>query len=141
MVADKVTAGRNRRLVVVLTAPAVCACFAAIAAKPRVVLTAAAMVAFGFVVTLANVVAVSLRQLVTPDHMLGRVTSVHRFLCWGALPLGAALAGVVGNVLGVRAAMAACALAVVAVGLVTVRPLLRTNAAAYDPQQPMVGAY
>jgi hypothetical protein len=141
VVADKVTAGKNRRRVVVLTAPAVCACFAAIAARPNILLTATAMVAFGFVVTLANVIAVSLRQMVTPDEMLGRVTSVHRFLCWGALPLGAALAGLVGNALGVRAAIAACALAVVAVGLVTVRPLLRTEPAAYDPQQPMVGAY
>jgi hypothetical protein len=42
------------------------------------------------VVTLTNVVAVSLRQLVTPEVMLGRVTSIHRFLCWGALPLAPA---------------------------------------------------
>ena len=141
VMAGKVTTGRSRRLVVVLTAPAVCVCFAAIAARPNVALTAAAMVAFGFAVTLANVVAVSLRQLVTPDEMLGRVTSVHRFLCWGALPLGAALAGAVGDALGVRAAVAACAVAVAAVGLVTVRPLLRADAAAYEPQQSLVGAY
>jgi MFS family permease len=140
VVAGKVTTGRDRRLVVVLTAPAVCVCFAAIAARPNVALTAAAMVAFGFAVTLANIVAVSLRQLVTPDEMLGRVTSVHRFLCWGALPLGAALAGAVGNALGVRAAVAACAAAVAAVGVVTARPLLRADAAAYEPQQPLVGA-
>jgi MFS family permease len=139
--ADKVTAGKNRRAVVVLATPAVCACFAVIAAEPNILLTAAAMIAFGFVVTLVNVIAVSLRQLVTPDEMLGRVTSVHRFLCWGALPLGAALAGLVGNALGVRAAMAACALTVLAVGLVKVRPLLRTNGASYDPQQPIVNAY
>jgi hypothetical protein len=140
-VAGKATTGRSRRLVVVLTAPAVAACLAAIAAWPSVVLTAAAMVAFGFVVTLVNVIAVSLRQLVTPDEMLGRVTSVHRFLCWGALPLGAAGAGVVGDARGVRAAIAAAALAVVTVWLVTARPLLRATSAAYDPQQPVVGAY
>lgn len=141
VVAGRVTTGRDRRLVLVLTAPAVCACFAAIAAWPNVALTATAMLAFGFAVTLANVVAVSLRQVVTPDEMLGRVTAVHRFLCWGALPLGAALAGAVGDVLGVRAAMAACAIAVAAVGLVTVRPLLHADAAAYEPQQPVVGAH
>jgi MFS family permease len=141
MVAGKVTTGRHRRRVVVLTTPAVCACFAAIAAWPNVALTATAMVAFGFAVTLANVVAVSLRQLVTPDAMLGRVTSVHRFLCWGALPLGAAVAGAVGDALGVRAAVAACAIAAAAVGLVTVRPLLHADAAAYAPQQPVIGAH
>jgi MFS family permease len=141
VVAGKVTTGRDRRLVAVLTAPAVCACFAAIAARPNVALTATAMLAFGFAVTLTNVVAVSLRQLLTPDEMLGRVTSVHRFLCWGALPLGAAMAGAVGDTLGVRAAMAACAIAVAAVGLASVRPLLRAGEADYDPQQATVSAY
>jgi MFS family permease len=139
-VAGKATTGRSRRLVVVLTAPAVCVCFAAIAAKPSVAVTAIAMVAFGFVVTLVNVIAVSLRQLVTPDEMLGRVTSVHRFLCWGALPLGAALAGLVGDALGVRAAMAANALVVAVAWLATARPLLRASAAAYEPQHPTVVA-
>jgi MFS family permease len=139
VVADKVTAGRDRRRLVVLTAPAVCACFAVTAARPNVLVTAAAMVAFGFVVTLANVVAVSLRQLLTPDEMLGRVISVHRFLCWGALPLGAALAGLVGSALGVRTAMATCALATFAVWLVTARPLLRTSAGGFDPQPQLAG--
>ena len=139
VVADKVTAGRDRRRLVVLTAPAVCACFAVTAARPNVLVTAAAMVAFGFVVTLANVVAVSLRQLLTPDAMLGRVIAVHRFLCWGALPLGAALAGLVGNALGVRAAMATCALATVVVWLVAARPLLRTSAGGFDPQPQVAG--
>jgi hypothetical protein len=89
------------------------ACFIIIAAKPNVVLTAAAMVVFGFVITLANVISVSLRQLVTPDGMLGRVISVHRLLCWGALPVGAALAGLAGNSLGVRSSVAVCGVAVV----------------------------
>jgi MFS family permease len=141
LLADRVSTGRDRRLVVVLAAPAVSACFAAIAARPDVALTATAMVAFGFAVTLTNVIAVSLRQLVTPDEMLGRVTSVHRFLCWGALPLGAAAAGAVGDALGVRAAVAACAVAVAAVGLATVRPLLHAGAAAYAPRQPVIGAH
>jgi MFS family permease len=141
LLADRVSTGRDRRLVVVLAAPAVWACFAAIAARPNVAVTATAMVAFGFAVTLTNVIAVSLRQLLTPDEMLGRVTSVHRFLCWGALPLGAAAAGAVGDALGVRAAVAASAVAVAAVGLATVRPLLHADAAAYAPQQSVTGAH
>jgi MFS family permease len=133
MVADKVASGRRRRWVLVLAAPATFTCLAAIAALPNLVLTAAAMAAIGAVVTLANVVAVSLRQMVTPEAMLGRVTSVHRFLCWGALPLGGGLAGVVASILGVRAAILASALAVLGVGIVAVRPLLATGAAADDP--------
>ncbi|MGA1345951.1 MAG: MFS transporter [Ilumatobacteraceae bacterium] len=40
-----------------------------------------------------NVVTVSLRQSVIPDHLLGRVNSVYRFLAWGSIPVGAALGG------------------------------------------------
>ena len=46
-----------------------------------------------------NVVTVSLRQAVIPDHLLGRVTSVYRFLAWGSIPIGAALGGLLVNVL------------------------------------------
>ncbi len=41
-----------------------------------------------------NVVAVPLRQRVTPPELLGRVNSVYRFISWGVIPLGAILAGV-----------------------------------------------
>ncbi len=141
VLAGKVKMGWERRLATVLTAPVVGACFVIMAAKPSVVLTAAAMVAFGFVVTLGNVISVSVRQLVTPDEMLGRIISVHRLLCWGALPVGAALAGLVGNTLGVRSSVAVCGVAVVVGGLLTLRPLLRANAAAYDPERLEVSAY
>ena len=31
-----------------------------------------------------NVITVSLRQAIIPDHLLGRVNSVYRFFGWGA---------------------------------------------------------
>lgn len=40
-----------------------------------------------------NVVTVSYRQRLIPDHLLGRVNSVYRFFGWGAMPLGAMGAG------------------------------------------------
>ncbi|PIE32992.1 MAG: MFS transporter [Ilumatobacter coccineus] len=40
-----------------------------------------------------NVVTVSLRQEIIPDHLLGRVNSVYRFFAWGMMPLGAAFGG------------------------------------------------
>ncbi len=40
-----------------------------------------------------NVITVSLRQTIIPDHLLGRVNSVYRFFAWGSLPLGALLGG------------------------------------------------
>jgi hypothetical protein len=33
--------------------------------------------------TLWNVITVSLRQRLIPDHLLGRVNSVYRFFAWG----------------------------------------------------------
>lgn len=50
-----------------------------------------------------NVVAVSLRQAVVPDHLQGRVNSVFQQLSVGMLPLGAALGGVLGRALGLHA--------------------------------------
>jgi MFS family permease len=49
-----------------------------------------------------NVITVSFRQRVAPDHMLGRMNSAYRLLAWGTRPLGAAVGGVIGEVFGVR---------------------------------------
>lgn len=40
-----------------------------------------------------NIITVSLRQTVIPDHLLGRVNSAYRFFGWGTMPLGAFLGG------------------------------------------------
>lgn len=45
--------------------------------------------------TLWNVITVSFRQSVIPDHLLGRVNSVYRFFGWGSMPIGAALGGII----------------------------------------------
>lgn len=49
----------------------------------------------GFTSVLWNVITVSLRQRVIPDHLLGRVNSVYRFFGWGMMPIGTAIGGVV----------------------------------------------
>jgi hypothetical protein len=43
---------------------------------------------FSFSAVLWNVIAVSLRQTIIPDHLLGRVNSVYRFFAWGMTPIG-----------------------------------------------------
>lgn len=40
-----------------------------------------------------NVLSATKRQRLTPTPMMGRVTSAHRVLAWGLMPLGAAVAG------------------------------------------------
>ena len=56
----------------------------------------------GFFIVLWNVITVSLRQSIVPDHLLGRVNSAYRLLAWGPIPLGAAVGGFMGRVFGVR---------------------------------------
>ena len=50
---------------------------------------------FMAVATLWNVITVSLRQTIIPDHLLGRVNSVYRFFAWGMMPIGTALGGLI----------------------------------------------
>ncbi len=53
-----------------------------------------AMFAIGtFSAIVWNVITVSLRQAIIPDHLLGRVNSVYRFFGWGMMPIGAFLGG------------------------------------------------
>jgi hypothetical protein len=54
--------------------------------------------------------ALSLRQAVTPDHLLGRVNSAMHLLFYGILPVGALAGGAVAQVAGMRATMLAGAL-------------------------------
>jgi predicted MFS family arabinose efflux permease len=59
--------------------------------------------------TVANIHQRSLRQAVTADHLLGRVTASHRFIVYGIEAVGALLGGVLAGTLGVRAAITICA--------------------------------
>lgn len=60
----------------------------------------------GLMIMLWNVIAVSFRQRVTPDHLLGRVNSSFRLVAWGSRPLGALLGGLLGEWFGVRSVFA-----------------------------------
>jgi hypothetical protein len=52
-----------------------------------------------------NVIGVSLRQRVTPDALLGRMNATFRFLLTGAIAVGAALAGLLGQYAGPRTSL------------------------------------
>ena len=54
--------------------------------------------AFGGITdTVANIRQWSLRQVVTPDHLAGRVTAGHRFTVYGASAVGALAGGALGG--------------------------------------------
>lgn len=61
--------------------------------------------AFGlmdFGASLSGVIAVSVRQTVTPNHLLGRMTASYRTISYGVIPLGAAMGGWIGQWVGLR---------------------------------------
>ena len=74
---------------------------------------------YGFLITAWNIVAVSLRQGLTPDEIRGRVAGASRLLAWGAQPLGALLGGLIASAFGLRAPFFVASLAfVIATALV-----------------------
>ncbi|WP_410585869.1 MFS transporter [Amycolatopsis sp. lyj-23] len=64
---------------------------------------AIALTAVGAAVGITNVLGVSLRQLLVPEHLVGRVNASYRFFAVGMGPLGAVLGGVLAQWLGLRA--------------------------------------
>jgi MFS family permease len=69
------------------------------------VLVAAGYFLMRFGLAVANVVAISLRQAVTPHHLMGRMTAGMRTLLSGVGSLGALAGGFLGAALGLREAL------------------------------------
>ncbi|MGW1073091.1 MFS transporter [Streptomyces sp. NPDC002537] len=104
----------------------------AVAATTSVYVVAAAYCASGFALMLWNVVAVSLRQGIVPDHMSGRATGVYRLFAWGTMPVGALLFGTLSESAGPRAAFAAGGVAILALSLLVAPVLLKDERTAYE---------
>jgi predicted MFS family arabinose efflux permease len=72
---------------------------------PTLLICLSAMIIGGLVDPLNNVTQWSLRQLRTPDHLQGRMNSIFRTVFWGAWPIGNALGGYLGSLIGSRASI------------------------------------
>jgi MFS family permease len=109
--------GRSRSLFLGILGGVGTVGIAAVTTAPLVIATA--FIIGGITNALWNVVAVSLRQRITPDRILGRINSSYRLVAWGTRPLGAAAAGVLGELLGLRAvfAIAAALILVTLIGM------------------------
>lgn len=92
--------GRHRLLMLTIVLSGPTLALTATATVPLVLLGGVLM---GFGVVMWNVVTVSLRQRVAPDHLLGRVNAGYRLLAWGTMPVGAFLGGLLGELVGLRA--------------------------------------
>jgi MFS family permease len=82
----------------VLAAAATCA--APLLTRP--ILVAGGLAVAGVGEMCWDVITVSLRQRIVPEHLLGRVNAGYRLVGFGTKPIGAALGGVLGQTLGLR---------------------------------------
>jgi MFS family permease len=76
-------------------------------------------------VTLWNVVTVSLRQQLIPQHLFGRVNSVYRWIGTGASAIGALVGGQVAYHLGLQAPFLLAGTTTIAAFAFAAFPLLR----------------
>lgn len=68
-----------------------------------------------------GVISVTVRQRITPEALLGRVNAGQRLFAWGAMPIGAALGGLVGEVVALPVLFAVTALGTLALAIPVVR--------------------
>jgi predicted MFS family arabinose efflux permease len=98
----------------------------AIAAVGRDPVTVVALfTAFSIAVSLWSVVALSARQRLIPDELLGRVSSASRMLSFGAMPLGALAGGYIAKEFGLIAPWVVGGVLSLAVTLLTMPAMLR----------------
>ncbi len=80
----------------------------------------------GFAVGAGSVVAISLRQRLTPEDLMGRVGGAWRGLVWGAAPVGALAAGTLAAISGLRLPLVIAGALQCVVALLLARPLLES---------------
>ena len=84
------------------------------------------LVLLGVGAPIYSVTQLSLRQAITPDRLLGRVNAGRRFVVFGVAPLGALAGGILGETLGLRAALLTGALCMAGAVVAAVASPLRS---------------
>jgi MFS family permease len=91
----------------------------------------------GGAVMVGNVLTMSIRQTLIPEHLFGRVQGAWRTLLWGSMPLGALAGGALARVAGLRAPFLFEAAAFLLV-MVGAWPLLRRLPTGREPASASV---
>jgi hypothetical protein len=131
LVGSRMTGPKMRRAICLIAGPATGIFIFIIPVSVSYLATAISLMAYGLAAALMNVVAIPLRQVLIPAALIGRVTAVHRVLCWGVLPLGAILAGLVGQFFGVRTSISACGAAILLLSAIILPGFFRISSKAY----------
>jgi MFS family permease len=98
-------------------------------------LAAPAYFVLGTAVGIGSVVAISLRQRLTPSDLMGRVGSAWRGLVWGAAPLGALFAGSLAAIGGLRLPIVLAGVLQIVVAAALARPLIRSIRGGAQPAE------
>jgi MFS family permease len=88
----------------ILVIPA-CVFFPLVNHGPWLWIAGASWLVLNFRIGINNVILVTFCQRVTPHRLLGRMNATMRFLLFGSLSVGAAVSGLIGEFVGVRAAL------------------------------------
>jgi MFS family permease len=100
-------------------------------------LAMAAWLGHGFGISVWNVNTITLRQVLTPMRVLGRMNATYRMVLFGALPVGAFAAGLLGSALGLRHAILISVLALTTPMLwLAFSPVFRLKEMPTGPQSP-----
>jgi MFS family permease len=100
-------------------------------------LAMAAWLGHGFGIGMWNVNTVTLRQVLTPMRLLGRMNATYRMVLFGALPVGAMLAGFLGDAVGLwHAILIAVLLLTTPMLWLTFSPVFRLKEMPTGPTEP-----
>jgi MFS family permease len=97
------------------------------------VLAGGAFVIVGLAVGAGSVIAITLRQRMTPPDLMGRVGGAWRGITWGAAPVGALAAGGLAAFGGLRLPILLAGILQCVVALVLARPLLQRIGSGQGP--------
>lgn len=91
-----------------------------------------------FTIVTRHVLAVTARQQLCPDRLLGRVSATMELMTWGVMPLGALAGGALGTLLGLRTTLVVCGVAILAASLfVVLSPIRRVRDLPADSPLPV----
>jgi MFS family permease len=90
----------------------------------------------GFGISMWNVNTITLRQVLTPNRLLARMNATYRMMLFGALPVGAFVAGILGSTVGLWHAMLISVIALtLPMAWLTFSPVFRLKEMPTGPQQ------
>lgn len=125
LMADRIVAKIGTSATLVAAAVISGAAYLVMAMSSNWLLAGGAFILVGVAVAAGSVVAIALRQRLSPNEVMGRVGSAWRGIVWGAAPVGALLAGGLAVLGGYRLPIYLAGAAQCLVALMLARPLFR----------------